>query len=300
MISFLTISGVVAAQDTLPKFTLLNKGAGRIIISWSNPFGRKIHQLSIQRSADSLKNFKSILTLPDPTVPENGFADTKAPADNLFYRLYILLDSGKYIFSNPKRPTLDMARPASPVTRLLPESSLPPDSAAALPAPAATGAAAKEPKTEPVKPVVKPREVIPEKVVFVKRRDTLVARVPASLARRYRDSVLARSRDTVVFNNPDTIFIRPFVPKEVYRPSKFVFTDRDGNVKLMLPLAAEKKYTLKFFDDRNIPALEIKQIKDSVLTLDKSNFIHAGWFSFELFEDGLLKEKHKLYIGRDF
>jgi len=37
-----------------------------------------------------------------------------------------------------------------------------------------------------------------------------------------------------------------------------------------------------------------------MLTLDKSNFIHAGWFKFELYEDGQLKEKNKLLIPKDF
>ena len=86
----------------------------------------------------------------------------------------------------------------------------------------------------------------------------------------------------------------------MYAPSKYVFTEKDGNIKIVLPGAEEKKYTIKFFDEKNIPVLEIKQIKDSLLTLDKSNFIHAGWFKFELYENGLLKEKQKLYIPKEF
>jgi len=90
------------------------------------------------------------------------------------------------------------------------------------------------------------------------------------------------------------------VPKIVYKPSKFVFTEKDGNVKIALPLAKEKKYTIKFFDELGIPAFEIKQIKETVLTLDKSNFVHAGWFKFELYEDGQVKEKSKLFVPKDF
>ena len=100
----------LAAQDTLPKFTLVDKGNGRIIVSWTNPYRDAVHQLSIQRSTDSTRNFKSILTLPDPTVPQNGYVDTKAPAGNVFYRLFILLDSGKYQFSKSKRPVPDTAK----------------------------------------------------------------------------------------------------------------------------------------------------------------------------------------------
>jgi hypothetical protein len=90
------------------------------------------------------------------------------------------------------------------------------------------------------------------------------------------------------------------VPREVYKPSKYVFTEKDGNVKITLADAATKKYTLKFFDENNVPVFEIKQIKDNLLILDKANFLHSGWFKFELLEDGQLKEKHKLFIPKDF
>ena len=79
------------AQDTLPKFSVKNVGGNRIVIGWINKF-ETVRQISIQRSFDSLKNFKSILTVADPSIPENGYVDTKASTDRMFYRLYIMLD----------------------------------------------------------------------------------------------------------------------------------------------------------------------------------------------------------------
>lgn len=294
------------AQDTLPAFKLVNKGKNRIIVSWNNPFGDSIRQLTIQRSFDSTRNFKSILTLPDPTVPQNGFADTKAPNEHMFYRLYILLDSGNYMFSKSKRPVLDTSRIAEGVKKETPVLQ-----------PVQDPAGKTEPPTQPInqpfpepvkesdkKPVIKPEPVkpkeIPERIIFIKKRDTLIAQVGERSLRRYRDSIALKTKDTVLFNTADTLVIKPFVPKEVYKPSKLVFTEKDGNVKILLPLAMEKKYTLKFFEESGVPVMEIKQIKDTMLVLDKANFIHAGWFRFELYEDGQLKEKHKLYIPRDF
>ena len=297
---------IAVAQDTLPSFSVVNKGSNRIIVSWRNPYGERIHQLSIQRSPDSTKNFRSILTLPDPTVPENGYADTKALNDHMFYRLYILLDSGKYVFSKSKKPAPDTARAreaSKPVTRT---ESLPPSpteavktdgSRTTLPDDTKT----KEPeKKELSKPeLAKPKEV-PERVIYIKKRDTLIAQVGERALRHFRDSVATKTKDTLSYNTADTLVIKPFVPKEVYRPSKFVFTEKDGNVRIALPLAEEKKYSIKFFDDGAAPVMEIKQIKDPQLMLDKSNFIHAGWFKFELYEDGVLKEKHRLYIPKEF
>lgn len=97
---------VLQAQDTLPKFSAKNVGNNRIVIGWTNNF-ENISQISIQRSADSLKNYKTILTVADPTTPQNGFVDTKAPNDKMFYRLYILLSGGTYLFSDAKRAVID-------------------------------------------------------------------------------------------------------------------------------------------------------------------------------------------------
>ncbi len=208
------------AQDTLPKFTLVNKGSNRIIVSWTNNYGANIKQLTIQRSADSTKNFKSILTLPDPTVPQNGYADTKAPAPQMFYRLFILMDSGKYVFSKSKRPMMDTVkqreqpRIINPVDQRIQE----------------------EPKTDNRKPgaddkkeTVRPKEM-PERIIYIKKRDTLISQIGERSLKRFKDSLLLKTKDTLSFNTADTIIIKPFVPKEVYKPSRFVFTERDGIV----------------------------------------------------------------------
>ncbi len=302
LLLIVSISFVAAAQDTLPSFTLVNKGNNRIIISWSNPYNKAIHQLSIQRSLDSTKNFKSILTLPDPTVPQNGYADTKATNEHMFYRLYILLDSGKYIFSKSKRPVYDTVRIKEPAK----DKSIEPPVFETPKLENNNPIITEELKTkatekkEIIKPeIIKPKE-IPERIIYIKKRDTLIGQIGEQSVRRFRDSVATRSKDTLSYNTTDTIVIKPFVPKEVYKPSRYVFTEKDGNVKIVLPLAAEKKYTIKFFDEFNIPTLEIKQIKNNLLTVDKSNFMHAGWFRFELYEEGVLKEKNKLFIPKDF
>ena len=296
------IGFVASAQDTLPAFTLVNKGNNRIIVSWSNTY-KDIRQLTIQRSPDSTRNFKSILTLPDPAVPQNGYADTKAINDHMYYRLYILLDSGRYIFSKSKRPVLDTIRIKEPPKEIKPaeqpvfETPKPENNKTVI----AEEPKAKEPeKKEIIKPEVSKPKEIPERIIYIKKRDTLIGQIGERSVRRFRDSLAFRTKDTLIFNTADTIVIKPFVPKEVYKPSKYVFTEKDGNVKISLPLAEEKKYTIKFFDEFNIPVFEIKQIKDSFLTLDKSNFIHAGRFKFELYEDGQLKEKSKLFVPKDF
>ena len=97
------------AQDSLPGFSAKNVGGNRIIVSWNNNLGN-VKQISIQRSFDSLQNFKSILTVANPELPQNGYMDTKAAHDRMFYRLFILLDKGIYLFSESKKPLIDTAR----------------------------------------------------------------------------------------------------------------------------------------------------------------------------------------------
>lgn len=230
-IFILAISTCVSAQDTLPKFSLKNVGNNRIVIGWVNTF-QEIRQISIQRSFDSTKNFKTILTVEDPELPENGYVDTKANHDRMFYRLYIMLDKGVYLFSDSRRPILDTIVKKDPAV-----------------------------KTE-----------LPGIAVPIIISDSVVI-------------------GPVAGNN------RP--KAEVYVPSKRIFTFKDGYVRVLLPTEADKKYDIKFFSGDEL-LFELKEVKEKDFKIDKTNFYHAGWFRFELYEDGDLLEKNKFYIPKEF
>jgi hypothetical protein len=45
---------------------------------------------------------------------------------------------------------------------------------------------------------------------------------------------------------------------------------------------------------------ELNNITEKALTLDKSNFIHSGWFRFELYNGDQLVERHRFYVPKDF
>lgn len=83
-------------------------------------------------------------------------------------------------------------------------------------------------------------------------------------------------------------------------PSFYVYTNQEGSVYINLPDADRKKYRIKFFDDDDSFLFEIKSIKETGLTLDKTNFLHAGWFKFELYGDDRLIEKNKIYLTKEF
>jgi hypothetical protein len=285
-------------QDTLPKFSAVLKANGKIVISWHNDYP-VVNQISIQRSRDSLKNFTTLLTVPDPTIPENGFVDNKAQGPEMYYRLFILLGNSKYTFSKSRKAIPESIAPVSKVEQQEEESNMQKVANQRI-FYFQDNASRQAPNVSVPNKINQLPTIEVEKVAFIKIRDSVVGQIPGKQVRAFRDSILSKTKDTILFVHADTMLIKPFVPKEVYKVSSFVFTGKDGNVTISLPDAIRKKYAVKFFEQDNSPLLEIKEIKDVTLVLDKTNFVHAGWFRFELYEDGKLKEKNRLFIPKEF
>ena len=91
---------------------------------------------------------------------------------------------------------------------------------------------------------------------------------------------------------------RPVKPP-VFVPSKFIFTGKDNNVIIYLPDAPNQKFSIHFFDEFDNPVFELKTIKEAYLILEKVNFLHAGWFKYDLFNNDILLERFKFYIPKD-
>lgn len=295
----LIFNTVVKAQDTLPRFSATARGTGKILISWRNNL-TGITLINIQRSFDSLKNFTTLLTVPDPKLPQNGAVDTKAPDPNLFYRLFVVLDNGKYFFTRSQRPHSDMVAVKPDPHDIEPDADMDMARIDRQRIRYTPGNSSGKPQVNSPSRIHDLPMIEIEKPVYIKRGDTLIMQIPGKQVRSFRDSILARTKDTLVFIDGDTLSIKPFVAKEVYKVSPYVFTGKYGNIHVALPDAPSKRYAVKFFDENNKLLFELAAIKDPSLILDKSNFLHAGWFRFELYEDEKLMEKNKLFIPRDF
>lgn len=265
------------AQDTLPKFSLKNVGKNRIVISWTNNF-QDIRQLSIQRSSDSIKGYKTILTMADPSTPQNGYVDNKAPNGQQFYRLYIMLEGGRYLFSVAKKPLNDTSYT---LQRLFADTSmlrnLSRDSLLRIKA----GLSNLDRKDFG-------KITLLDSLLIL---DSLTRASPAIIRiGNFQTGDSASMPNAVIIKNRPTAFV----------PSLYVYTNKDGYVKVNLPEDATKKYTIRFFEEDNTPLFELKELKTRTFRIDKSNFFHAGWFRFEIYEDGKLLEKHKFYLEKDF
>jgi hypothetical protein len=275
----------VIAQDTLPHFRVVRKTDNRNVISWINSYPYT-SQMNIQRSTDSLRNFASILTVPDPKSPQNGYVDTKAPSQKVYYRLFIVLDSGKYIFTKSKSPAPDTATDINDQVlndnqRVVLSDSLTNHEEMRLKEKLLTSGSRGT-------------------RLFVIKRNNIYSSVSPKDFRKFRDSIVYETHDTLVFESEDTVYVKPFINREMYRASRYVYTEKYGNVMIALPDALQKKYSIRFFDDYKTPLFEIKEIKSASLIVDKTNFVHSGWFWFELYDNGELKEKHRFFIPKDF
>lgn len=257
-------------NDTLPGFVVKNAGNNRIIIGWINNYP-VVKQISIQRSFDSLLNYKSILTVPDPMAVQNGYMDAKAINDHMFYRLYILLENGRYIFTAAKKPTLDTFQHKPLNTKIGEQPGFQGKDTFMLNGQLVT---------------VKTDTVISNGKPVIIRAQPVVINIGQI---QWGDSIASPNPR---YNKPKT---------EVFKPSLRVFTNRDGYVRINLPEEEKsKKYSIKFFEDDNTFLFELKEIKEHDFKLDKTNFYHAGWFRFELYENGKLLEKYKFYLEKDF
>lgn len=82
-------------------------------------------------------------------------------------------------------------------------------------------------------------------------------------------------------------------------PSRRIFTNKDNAVTIALANAEAKKYTVKFFDEKEVLLFELNKITESYLIIEKVNFKHAGWFYFEVYDGAKMIERNRFYVPKD-
>ena len=104
----LSLQKISFSQDTLPKISV-TQISNKVLISWANPF-TSVTNIGIQRSYDSIKNFKTIGSVLNVNAQTNGFVDTKEFIPAQYYRLFISFEGGTYLFTESHRPGRDTAK----------------------------------------------------------------------------------------------------------------------------------------------------------------------------------------------
>lgn len=271
------ILGQVA--DTLPNYQLVKRN-GKIFISWTNPY-RKISQLTIQRSPDSVKShFKSIVTMPDPNSKENGYFDRTASNDQGYYRLFIQLEGINYYYTAIKKPIADTFQIATPppVTFSSTAATHPQHSPASISVNIPDGSAPQFKDSISTNPTEYTAEIVltGETMASVNRIRAMPSIQPIKIK-------IAR--------------IQPLKLESPSYPSRYIFTSKEGQVILKLPETPNaKNYSIHFYNEKAQPVFEINQITGKKLIIDKVNFLSTGWFYFKLMEDGKFREVNKVFI----
>ncbi len=105
IVIFLSLQEVQAQTgNALPDFSVKKGVKNSNVISWVNHFGDDLVQLNIQRSNDSLRNFRTIFSPETTTLPQNGFTDKVPLVGKVFYKIFYMLKGGAYYFTQSKQP----------------------------------------------------------------------------------------------------------------------------------------------------------------------------------------------------
>jgi hypothetical protein len=205
IIFFLSIlfGSSLMAQDTLPRITVQNIN-NNIIVSWKNNYGANISTINIQRSYDSIKNFITIGSVLEPMNRENGFVDNKAYRPNMFYRVFIAFEGGRYIFSKSYRPVKDsLLATGNEVDKNKPEEG--PYVMAIPDAPGTVNRGKSGAKLSPVPPPLPlpppppPRFVfVPSKFIYTAKDNNLIVDLGEITGKRYSIKFYDES-DNVIF-----------------------------------------------------------------------------------------------------
>lgn len=278
----------VTAQETLPEFTVQDKGKGRIVVSWRNPYPNLI-QLAVQRSNDSLKRFGTVYSTTSPELPLNGFSDRIQEGERVYYRIFYVMEGGAYFFTKSRQPLVidEIVVVKADTLREVLKEELQELTEVTT-------------KKELEKKIVK--EVYdPNKPIFIKESDTTgYITIPIKDFRNYRDSIMTQTKDTLVQSGKDTLFIKVYDPPFAAKTSQYIFTNKDGYIVIKLDDFDKKKYQVTLMDEDENPVIELKTVKEPMIILDKTNFYRGGWYKFTLKENSRIKEKGKVYLPRDF
>lgn len=269
-----TSSGALFAQEILPGITVKNYN-GKIIVSWKNQYPIEVKTINIQRSFDSAKNYTTIGSVLNPQNIENGFVDEAPPYNKMYYRLFISFDAGNYIFSEPVRPVKEVSQPQPMITQELTVVPIKKEELVVEPA--------KESKKEPIIKPAKKTEILPAP------KNTKKSKEPVAKNNKGKKPAKSKPDDTVAVTTDENA---------ISYPSRRIYTAKDNNVVINLPHFESRKYTVKFFAENDRPLFELNRIKEEFLIVEKMNFLRAGWYYFELYENGKMIERNKFFIAK--
>jgi hypothetical protein len=160
-----TTINVFAQQKPLPVIMVKNIN-NKIIVSWVNDYAKPITTLNIQRSYDSLKNYKTAGSVLSPQSRENGYADVNAPYNKMYYRVFVAFEGGTYAYSNIMRPIKDTTKYNNVADEKMPWMTVPGDSGF-------------------IEPPAKPTITYPSSFIFTAKDNNVIIHLSETATRKY-------------------------------------------------------------------------------------------------------------------
>jgi hypothetical protein len=263
LIIFISFFQKSIAQPVLPDMASVTQN-GINILTWTCQYDG-VKSIAVQRSSDSNLNYITIGYVKDTKKGVQYYLDGHAKAGPNWYRVKLVFGSDLSWTSNRIKIIVDSAQVAK--GRVLP----PNDSLQTL---------ASKFSTKRVDVTDSASGKVGKKTVIV-------------------TSTVTKSKDTNVLNRTPSLGLTIEIPDienvnaYSYIKSQYVFTNPfTGHVNIEIADAKAVKYSIDFFDSKNVKILEIPKIAEPAVILDKRNFQRVGMYKFELY-----KEKVKLETG---
>lgn len=247
---FLIMSTLSWAQDALPDFTLETLPAKGYRISWQNPFGKNLKQLSVQRAAGNKTGFTTIFTTNSPQLPENGFID-RPPGlfRKYYYRISYILNGDQFFFTSPKAALHQLFEPDK------------------------------------------------KGMIQIWMKGKLIRTLPFQQFKHWKDSVSRNPRLEILAKGPGEIELLQETENGINNATGKISINEDGHVEIRLgSTVLDYQYRLLFKDNKGLIILQLDNITSPMLILEKTNFMQAGSYHYELYENQHLIEKNSINI----
>ena len=246
------------SQETLPDFTIKKGAQNQKIISWRNNYGDMIIILNIQRSGDSVRDFRTIYSVQNPALAVNAYTDMKPVPGADYYRIYYMMKNGSYYFTQAKKITSGFI--SAGLYGFLNA----------------------------------------EHVIIQGDEDRTVT---IEDFHKIADSVLFNTSDSIFYTSDSTVTYKKYnavaavvsesaVGNSYIPASNYLFMSPDGNPVIRFPDNDAYDYSMIIYQpDGNTVLYKIDHFPDSGIILSKSSFEHSGFYPYELFKNGKLKER---------
>ena len=258
---FLLLSCFLYAQNTLPDFSIEKNKKNENVISWRNPFSSSLIQLVVQRSMDSVKNFKSVYASENPALASDVY--TEVAGSKYYYKIFYMLEDGSYYSTLVKTVPSGFETPGlmnylNSFDSILVASS-------------------------------GNREVY-QKQRFMRLRDSVIAHTA--------DSLVYVGENIVSYVHYVPKYTETSGTHSGYKYiSNYVYLNSEGNPVIKLPYNDYYNYSMTIFnrDGRDV-LYKIKSFNNSEFILSKSSFIYPGFYPYEIKFNNQVRDKNRIEI----